>query len=227
MILLLNYFYYPETRLLSQTIINMSSNAKLLTSSADYVYERYPGYTPEDLAKHRAVISLPYSVMSYRTSELYALAIPLFIPSLKFYRSHYNKDMARFGLGWDRTVQGHPYCEGGDAHVAMEKKNSKFIRGYRHQYSPNLDLVNDPEAEMYWMQMADFYEWPHIQYFDDFQHLKVLLLNSDFEEIHFAMKKEMNLRKSIVEKRLLRIQGQQTRSYILKYPQVRNSPFWG
>ena len=55
--------------------------------SAEYVYDLYKeGYQPEDLAKHRAVITLPYSVMSYRTSELYALAIPLFVPSLKFFR---------------------------------------------------------------------------------------------------------------------------------------------
>ena len=59
--------------------------------SAEYVYDLYKeGYQPEDLAKHRAVITLPYSVMSYRTSELYALAIPLFVPSLKFFRFVFN-----------------------------------------------------------------------------------------------------------------------------------------
>ena len=59
--------------------------------SAEYVYDLYrEGYQPEDLAKHRAVITLPYSVMSYRTSELYALAIPLFVPSLKFFRFVFN-----------------------------------------------------------------------------------------------------------------------------------------
>ena len=34
--------------------------------SAEYVYDVYEKYTPEDLVKHRAVITLPYSVMSYR-----------------------------------------------------------------------------------------------------------------------------------------------------------------
>ena len=35
--------------------------------SAEYVYDLYEKYSPEDLAKHRAVITLPYSVMSYRS----------------------------------------------------------------------------------------------------------------------------------------------------------------
>ena len=42
--------------------------------------------------------------------------------------------------------------------------------------SPNLDLVDDSEAEMYWLQFSDFYEWPHIQLFDSLDHLKVVVL---------------------------------------------------
>ena len=37
---------------------------------------------------------------------------------------------------------------------------------------------------MYWLQFSDYYEWPHIQYFDDFNELKKKLLNSDFQSIH-------------------------------------------
>ena len=41
--------------------------------------------------------------MSYRTSELYAMAIPIFAPSPKFYMNYQDPDNGRFGLGWDRT----------------------------------------------------------------------------------------------------------------------------
>ena len=107
--------------------------------------------------------------------------------------------------GQDRTIVGFPYCPDGDSHQAMEDLNSEFIRSYRHQYSPNLDLVEDPEAEMYWLQMADFYEWPHIQYFDDLQHLKALLNATDFLAIHNAMKREMRIRESKVRKSVCEI----------------------
>ena len=40
-----------------------------------------------------------------------------------------------------------------------------------HPCSPNLDYDVDPEAEMYWMQYTDFYDWPYIQHFDDYEHL--------------------------------------------------------
>ena len=69
---------------------------------------------------------------------------------------------------------------------------------FRHQYSPNVDFAEDPEAEMYWMQMADFYEWPHIQYFNDLPHLKTLLQTSNFSAIHHSMKTELRRRKQKV-----------------------------
>ena len=99
-------------------------------------------------------------------------------------------------------MMGKSYCVVGDSHASMEKANAEFIEGYRHQYSPNADMADDPEAEAYWMQMADFYEWPHIQYFDNLYHLRDLLQNSDFDAIHSAMKEEMGLRQAKVENRL-------------------------
>ena len=61
-------------------------------------------------------------------------------------------------------------------------------------YSPNLEYDEDPEAEMYWMQYADFYDWPYIQHFDSYQHLKQLLLTIDFHEISNKIKKEVALK---------------------------------
>ena len=134
--------------------------------SAEYVYDLYrEGYQPEDLAKHRAVITLPYSVMSYRTSELYALAIPLFVPSLKFFRfvnrtvmtwttnknslfcvfrAHFSKKMQTWSLGWDRTISGQPYCPTGDGHVEIEGKNRRFISNSRQGVGNRLIFFHFP-----------------------------------------------------------------------------------
>ena len=62
------------------------------------------------------------------------------------------------------------------------------------QISPNLERTEDLEAEMYWLQFSDFYEWSHIQLFDDFHHLKRLILDADFQTIHENMKAENILR---------------------------------
>jgi hypothetical protein len=47
---------------------------------------------------------------------------------------------------------------------------------------------------MYWMQMSDFYDWPHIQVYDDFDDLKRKLLNADFQSIHKKMREEHEIR---------------------------------
>ena len=54
---------------------------------------------------------------------------------------------------------------------------------------------------MYWLQFADFYHWPHIQLFDDFQHLKQLILEADFQSIHENMKAENVIRNNQAERK--------------------------
>ena len=158
----------------------------------------YPKYTPEDLGRHRAVVTLPYSVMSYKTTELYALGMPLFVPSIKFYSNYV--DMGRgdhFGLGMDRTSTSNPYCSSDpklEEKMRPKNNNQKSI----HPYSPNVEIFEDVESENYWLQFADFYEWPHIQYFDDYHHLKKLITNTNFIEVHNAMKEELLIRRDTV-----------------------------
>ena len=177
--------------------------------SAEQVYVVYQKYTTEDLGRHRAVISLPYSVMSYRTTELYALGMPLFIPSIKFYMNYYDfnrrapgesADILKsgwFGLGWDRTSTSCPFCDS-DPNLELEMRPSLNSSNSIHPYSPNVEILEDVESENYWLQFADFYDWPHIQYFDDYEHLKKLLLKANFDAIHEAMKQELLIRKQKV-----------------------------
>ena len=47
---------------------------------------------------------------------------------------------------------------------------------------------------MYWMQFADFYDWPHIQQFDSYQHLKSILGSTDLHQIHNLMTEELEFR---------------------------------
>ena len=158
---------------------------------AEFVYDQYRPYTPADLANHPAIIFLPYSVMSYRLTEVYNMAIPLFVPSPRFYLNYIQK--GKRGMGHDRTSTSEPYCHT-DTKLELKMRPEISVHGY----SPNVDMVEDPESEMYWMQFADFYDWPYITYFDNYDHLKDLLENSDLKVIHENMKQEVALREQIV-----------------------------
>jgi len=108
---------------------------KTLQSEMKAVYYKdlYPTYTLEDLVSHRAIIMLPYSVMSYKLTEFYSLAIPLFVPSPKFYLN--NK-----GIGSDRASVSHLYCN--DRNLEKEMRPSLESGFSSHIYSPNIELVS-------------------------------------------------------------------------------------
>ncbi len=152
------------------------------------VYSLYKRYTLSDLVSHRAVVYIPYSVMSYKLSEIYSLGIPLFVPSVKFFRS-----IGRFGA--DRSILSSFYCKNPKLDDLMKPHPQS-----PHPYSPNVEWDTDPEAECYWLQMSDFYQWPHITQFDDMVDLERKLESADFHQIHQLMQKELEQKKAAVTK---------------------------
>ena len=47
------------------------------------VHTLYPHYSLSNLTSHRAIVFIPYAVMTYKITEVYSLGIPLFMPSMK------------------------------------------------------------------------------------------------------------------------------------------------
>ena len=170
----------------------------------------------KELGKYPAVILFPSNVVSYTTTELYALSIPIFVPSIKFYLNYHDvrncsssdeicanlrtsqgfKD-EHFGFSLSRISTSFPYCSS-DQDVEKEMRPGDNELKSIHPYSPNIDMSEDAESESYWLQFADFYEWPHIQYFDSYYHLKKLLRDTNFDSIHTSMRKELVIRKDKV-----------------------------
>ena len=147
------------------------------------VRKLYPRYELSDLMNHRAAVYIAYSVMSYKFTELYSLALPLFMPSMKFYKKIR-------GFGNDRLSLTNFYC-----------KNYKDIKPHPssiHPYSPNVAKEQDEESEYYWLQFSDFYQMPHVTYFDDFQDLEVKLNKVDYNHIHKLMVAENKKRRRIL-----------------------------
>ena len=149
-------------------------------------YKLYPRWTFSDLVKHQAVIFIPYAVMTYKITEIYSLSIPMIFPSIKFIRD------VLHGFGPDRTPHGSNYCknfpEVGERHPTS-----------LHPYSPDKQASVDPEAEYYWLQFSDFYEWPHITYFDSYDHLEEILDNMNFSAIHDKMMSENKRREGVLK----------------------------
>ena len=148
------------------------------------VHSIYKRYQLSDLVKHRAVVFLPYSVMSYTLTELYSLCIPLFVPSMSFIHN------VRRTVTDDRSSLSKFYCNYPELDKTMKAHPSST-----HPYSPNVDMTEDPEAESYWLQFADFFYWPHVTYFDDFKDLERKLENANFNKIHDLMVDEVERKK--------------------------------
>jgi len=148
------------------------------------VREVYRKYVLSDLVSHPAIVLLPYSVMSYKLTEFYSLGIPLFVPSPRYFRQN-------GGLGKDRTSTSRPYCSN---RTELNDKMPKHAAA-PHPYSPNGEFAEDAEAEMYWLQFSDFYEWPHITYFDDPRHLEEVYLAADLNAIHGKMVEAYGIRR--------------------------------
>ena len=66
--------------------------------------------------------------------------------------------------------------------------------GSYHPYSPNVEFAEDAEAEMYWLQLADFFHWPHIVHFDNFTHLADIYPKLNLKDISLKMKQSYKIR---------------------------------
>ena len=105
------------------------------------------------------------------------------MPSMKFYRH-----VQQFGP--DRSSLSRLFCQNKTLDDQIKAHPSST-----HPYSPNLEAEDDNEAEYYWLQFADFYQWPHITYFDNVGDLKRKLKEANFNKIHKLMVIENEQRK--------------------------------
>ena len=145
------------------------------------VRELYPHYKLSNLASHRAIVFIPYAVMTYKITEVYSLGIPLFMPSMKLLKTLRS-------VGVDRSSLSSFYCKNRRLDIQMKPHLNSI-----HPYSPN--SIYDREAEYYWIQFADYFEWPYITYFDNSTDLEQKLGEADFNMIHNLMVKEVEHRK--------------------------------
>jgi len=118
-------------------------------------------YKWNDLAKRRSLIHYPYQVSTMSIFEQYTANIPLIFPSKEF--THNHPDMLHQVL-WSKTT-----------HQPADPPNCK------------VDWEKD------WLDnvwLADYYQWPHIQYYDSIQHCMQIAGNMDESAVYHGMKEE-------------------------------------
>lgn len=146
-----------------------AGEGKFIFKTARQLYGHFESL--QSIADHRAVVLFPYAVLSYGITELYAANVPIFVPSPDF--------LIRLGLMVDWRMRDKFYC--GDA-IEVPPRHVKSS----HPFSPEFDL-NNTEAQLYWLNFADYYTWPYITQFSSWNELKVQLISADFHALHALM----------------------------------------
>ncbi|XP_057294327.1 uncharacterized protein LOC130622887 [Hydractinia symbiolongicarpus] len=126
------------------------------------------------IGTYQAGIVLGYSVMSYFTSEVATLGIPLFVPTPRLYAE------------WERKY-----------HLIEERKNNlsqtrlddmkENPRSINLGYNPNDDFNEKDILE--WVKYSDYYYYDGVQQFDSYEELFEKLQNSDLKAMSDAMLK--------------------------------------
>jgi len=129
--------------------------------------EEQCGYRYEDVASHPLAVLLPYSVHSYGLVQAYSMGLPIVAPSIGLLSS----------LHAATGIMGHKGPGNVPWRSTPEQPISHWLvshPGMWHAHPPKPDApccTNDPNdacdshAAAAWLQFADWYVWPHIQYY--------------------------------------------------------------
>lgn len=129
--------------------------------------------TPENLARHPAVLINPYSAFSISMVELYHLNIPFFVP---------HDSLLVNAMG---DVRLHPLYQNKEAVARLE--NEYPVGASEYPYSPNDE---SPAAQRYWLQFMFFNQVKHAQHWTDPKDLFRKLYLNDLRQLHDDMQAE-------------------------------------
>lgn len=129
-------------------------------------------YHYAEVARHPAVLFIPYqmSVMSF--FELYRANVPIFAPSHALLCEWHDK----YNVTFER-IYGHP---------------KRLDTTWELPFDPNSE---DPESFAFWSQYADMYRTPYVQLFDSWDHFLDLLEKTDLDKVRREMKRANSVSK--------------------------------
>ncbi|CAF3647613.1 unnamed protein product [Rotaria sordida] len=154
-------------------------NVTLLPSFCNYTNTDYnptreefllvPIHKYSDSTNHPAIIHIPYQVSIMSLFEQYRMNIPLLVPSLDLLTKwHYEYSVVNEKT-WDQILNG------------IRSKISRIKGILTNVLDPNNDL--NCISIRYWLNFSDFYQWPHIIYYESIDDLIEKLISTDFRMI--------------------------------------------
>ncbi|CAF1319404.1 unnamed protein product [Adineta steineri] len=129
----------------------------------------YHNYKYSDLAKHPAIVYVPYQVSVMSLFEQYRMNIPLVFPSLDLLTRWHEEYGTVNEKTWDQTLYG-------------TLPHGSHIKGVL----PDVPDPNDDRNRTsirYWLNFSDFYQWPHITYYESTDDLVQKLSTTNFDVI--------------------------------------------
>lgn len=145
----------------------------------------YSNYKYSDIAGHPAIIHVPYQVSVMSLFEQYRMNIPLLFPSLNLLTEWHFEYGVVNEKTWHQALYG------------VKPKGSPIQGVLTNVPDPNNDL--DRKAIRHWLNFSDFYQWPHITYYESTDDLLEKLASTDFQLISDKMKKyNKQLRRNIL-----------------------------
>ncbi len=136
------------------------------------IYEERYEYS--EIVEHPAIIYVPYQVSLMSLFEQYRMNIPLFFPSLDLLTEwHYTH-----GVIDERTWNG----------VLRNRKNASVISGILGSGIPDPNNELERNAIRYWIKFSDFYQWPHITYYNSVDELVTKLRTTNLTQVSENMK---------------------------------------
>ncbi len=168
---------------------NLTSSLQRLKASVTVAHlrEAYKDrYYYAQITRHPGIIYVPYQVSLMSLFEHYRMNIPLFFPSLDLLTD------------WDYTYR--VVTERTWDRISGNLKNSSVIPGVLSSDIPDPNNDFDRNAIRYWLQFSDFYQWPHITYFNSIDDLAIKLITTNLPEVSRNMKKyNANVKKTLHE----------------------------
>ena len=140
------------------------------------IRDLYSDANPLRMLKHPAVIILPYQISTMNLVELYRLNIPAFCPSLSLLKRWCREHdlMWEVHYGWPENLMGVKDIPNPNGHALMDKYSKEWEEMFDH-----------------WIPKSDFYQFPHITYFDSWEHFhkqyKIMASNGELDAINHKM----------------------------------------
>jgi hypothetical protein len=156
----------------------LTDSIKRLQASITFGHLReiYPKhYEYSEIVEHPGIIYVPYQVSLMSLFEQYRMNIPLFFPSLDLLTEWHYKDYVIDERTWDGVFQN--------------RKNASVIPGVLGSDIPDPNNEFDRNAIRYWIKFSDFYQWPHITYYNSTDELVMKLKTTNLRQVSENMKR--------------------------------------